>query len=61
MAPGYIKLAKRFKKEKSDVVIAECDATKEAELAKRFKIEGYPTLRFFVKGKLIKYEGEREE
>ena len=31
-------------------IIAKVDATEEAELAKRFNVGGYPTLKFFPKG-----------
>jgi thioredoxin-related protein len=34
----------------SDVVIAKVDADKEHELAKKYEIQGFPTIKFFEKG-----------
>lgn len=41
--------------------ITEVDATIEKELAERFKIEGFPTLKLLIDGKPVDYSGEREE
>ena len=61
LAPKYEVLAKAFAGE-SDVVIAKVDATEEPELASRFEISGYPTLKFFPAGSADAeaYEGQRE-
>ena len=40
-------------------MIAKVDATKEPELAKRFDVTGYPTMKIFKKGRYFDYEGER--
>ena len=50
LAPQYVKLAQRMKKEENGVPIAEIDATVEKELAERFKIEGFPTLKLMISG-----------
>eukprot|EP00604_Paraphysomonas_vestita_P002537 CAMPEP_0174818770 /NCGR_PEP_ID=MMETSP1107-20130205/1627_1 /TAXON_ID=36770 /ORGANISM="Paraphysomonas vestita, Strain GFlagA" /LENGTH=312 /DNA_ID=CAMNT_0016031107 /DNA_START=182 /DNA_END=1121 /DNA_ORIENTATION=+ len=61
LAPKYEQLAKVFAGEK-DVVIANVDATENGELATRFGISGYPTLKLFQGGSSepIDYQGARE-
>lgn len=49
LAPHYEKLAQAFAGEK-DVVVAKVDATEHGELADRYGVQGYPTLKFFGKG-----------
>jgi len=49
LAPDWDKLSGIFAPEK-DVVIAKVDCTVETDIASRFEIEGYPTLKFFPKG-----------
>lgn len=61
LAPKYVKLAQRMKAEENGVPIAEIDATIEKDLAERFKIEGFPTLKLFIEGSPVNYDGEREE
>lgn len=40
--------------------IAKVDATVEEEVAKRYDISGYPTIKFFRKGEApVDYEGGR--
>uniref|UniRef100_A0AC35FXX6 Protein disulfide-isomerase n=1 Tax=Panagrolaimus sp. PS1159 TaxID=55785 RepID=A0AC35FXX6_9BILA len=57
LAPEYEKAAKRLK----DVPLAKVDATVETELNKRFKIEGFPTLKFWKDGENpIDYDGGRD-
>ena len=36
------------------------DAEKETELAKKFGVQGFPTLKWFVNGKPTDYNGPRE-
>jgi len=61
LAPTWDKLASVFQSE-DDVIIGEGDAATHAELGKRFKVEGYPTLLFWGKGDVnfARYEGGRE-
>ena len=61
MAPAYSKLAKRTKGEENGVPIAKVDATVEPELAEKFGVKGFPTLKLFVDGEPVDYSGAREE
>ena len=47
MKPVYNNVARRIIDEKIDGVIAAVDATKETKLAERFKIKGFPTVKYF--------------
>lgn len=60
LAPEYEKLGKAFAGD-SEVLIAEVDATEYGELATRFDVNGYPTLKYFPAGSAEPeaYEGER--
>lgn len=60
MAPSYSALAKKFNESGKDVVIAELDATIHGDIATRYGIRGYPTLKFFFHGEPMDYQGERE-
>lgn len=62
LVPIYEKLAKVFQGEK-EVVVAKVDATEQRELAERFGVSGYPTIKFFPKGpsgEPQNYEGARQ-
>jgi thiol-disulfide isomerase/thioredoxin len=57
LAPEYIKAAGKL----TDVPLAKVDATVETEIAKRFGIQGYPTLKFWKDGDGPNdYDGGRE-
>jgi len=43
------------------VAFAKIDATVESDLAQRFDVSGYPTLKFFKKGEPTDYDGPRHE
>jgi protein disulfide-isomerase-like protein len=60
LAPAYEQVAEAFSKEKS-VVVAKVDADQHKTLGSRFDVHGFPTLKFFPKGKTepIAYEGGR--
>lgn len=58
LAPEYAKAATTLK---DTVVVAKCDATKEAALASKYGVLGYPTLKFFHAGKAYDYTGGRQE
>jgi len=61
LAPKYEQLAKVFAGE-SEVVIANVDATESPDLATRYGVQGYPTLKLFQAGSSepIDYNGGRE-
>ncbi|XP_062143972.1 probable protein disulfide-isomerase A6 [Alnus glutinosa] len=48
LAPTYEKVATAFKREE-DVVIANLDSDKYKDLAEKYGVTGYPTLKFFPK------------
>jgi len=61
LAPEYEKVAAYMKDKKNGYVIAELDCTVHTKTASKFGIHGYPTLKLFVEGTPIDYEGERKE
>lgn len=61
MAPQYEKAAKELSQRSPPIPLAKVDATVESELASRFQITGYPTLKIFRKGKAFNYNGPIEK
>ena len=60
MKADYAKAAKQLTEENISHVLATVDATVETQLAKRFDIRGYPSLKFFRRGQLVEdYRGGR--
>jgi hypothetical protein len=47
MKPIYNNVAKKLIEEKVDGVIAAVDATKQEKLQAKFKIDGYPKVKYF--------------
>jgi protein disulfide-isomerase A1 len=61
LAPEYAKAAKSLKEAKSEIKLGKVDATIETKLAEKYGIQGFPTLKFFKKGKVIEYNGGRTD
>ena len=60
LAPEYEKLAQTIKNASKNYLLAELDSTVHKKVAERFQIKGYPTLKFFINGIPIDYDGERK-
>lgn len=59
LEPEYAKAAKTLGEMTPPRFLAKVDATKEEKSAKRFNVEGFPTLKWFVDGKDSEYGGGR--
>lgn len=59
MAPEYAKAAGTLKGESSEIRLAKVDATVHSALGERFKVRGYPTIKFFIDQTPIDYSGGR--
>jgi protein disulfide-isomerase A1 len=61
LAPEYAQAAQQLAQTNPEIKLVKIDATIEKDLATRFGIRGFPTLKFFVKGSSapIDYEGGR--
>ena len=57
--PEYEKAATVLRKE--NLYLAKVDATVEKKLAEKFEIQGFPTVKLFIKGQAIEYTGGRKE
>lgn len=58
LAPEYEKAAKALVDEGSTVRLAKVDATVETKSAEKYKVQGYPTIKFFKKGTPVEYSGK---
>ncbi|XP_016050977.1 PREDICTED: protein disulfide-isomerase A4 [Miniopterus natalensis] len=61
LAPEYEKAAKELSKRSPPIPLAKVDAIAETDLAQRFGVSSYPTLKIFRKGKPFEYNGPREK
>lgn len=61
LAPIWEELDERLREEnpQDGIVMAKVDATKETEVAERFKVQSYPTLKYFADRKMYNYKGGR--
>eukprot|EP00742_Colponemidia_sp_Colp-10_P003750 GILJ01003991.1.p1 GENE.GILJ01003991.1~~GILJ01003991.1.p1 ORF type:complete len:515 (-),score=94.14 GILJ01003991.1:103-1608(-) len=60
LAPEYEKAAKELRKNDPAVRLGKVDATEQSELASRFGVSGYPTMKIFRNGVASEYNGPRE-
>ena len=58
LEPEYNKAAKMIEAGGMDFTLAKVDATVEKELAEEYKVQGYPTLKFFKNGVPREYSGK---
>jgi protein disulfide-isomerase A1 len=61
LAPEYAKAAKRLLNSEPAIHIAKVDATENSNLAQKYGVQGYPTLKYFVGGEPTEYTGGRTE
>lgn len=60
MKPAYAEAAADMKKFLPNARLAAVDATKTSALNKRFKLQGFPTLKYFEKDEFVQeYTGSR--
>lgn len=59
LAPEYASAATILKEKESPIKLAKVDATSEKTISEKYQIEGFPTLKFFINGNPIEYNGPR--
>lgn len=60
LAPEYEKAANKLKEDGVKIPLVKVDATVESKLGEEYKVNGYPTLKWFVGGSATDYDGPRE-
>ena len=60
LAPEWAAAAGKTRKLNPPVILAKVDADSHRELAEKFDVSGYPTIKEFTKGKDAEYDGPRE-
>ena len=59
LAPEYLKAAKMAQKEKKPYFFVKIDASRNPGIGKKLEVRGYPTMKLYVEGLPIEYEGNR--
>lgn len=59
LTPHFIEAAAKLAEQDPPRFLAKVDATENKELAERFGIQGFPTLKFFINGRDTEYNGGR--
>jgi protein disulfide-isomerase A1 len=59
LAPEYARAAQALKKD--NLILAKVDSTIHKNISAKFGIEGFPTLKLFVSGNPVEYNGGRTE
>ncbi|XP_063308027.1 protein disulfide-isomerase A4 isoform X2 [Pelobates fuscus] len=59
--PEYEKIAQTLKENDPPIPVAKIDATAETEVAGKYDISGYPTIKILKKGQAVDYDGLRTE
>mmetsp|Transcript_33366 Transcript_33366/g.70133 ORF Transcript_33366/g.70133 Transcript_33366/m.70133 type:complete len:232 (+) Transcript_33366:115-810(+) len=61
LAPIWEELDQKLQEENAQdgIIVAKVDATKETQVANRFQIQSYPTLKYFADRKMYSYKGAR--
>ncbi|CAF2821435.1 unnamed protein product [Rotaria sp. Silwood2] len=61
LAPAYAAAAKQLAESGSEIKLASVDATIEQDLAQKYEVKGYPTIKFFSDGLTFEYTGGRAQ
>ncbi|UJR21095.1 hypothetical protein I4U23_024195 [Adineta vaga] len=61
LTPAYAAAAKELLNAGSDIKLASVDATMEQDLAQKYDVKGYPTIKFFSDGTTFEYNGGRSQ